>query len=229
MTLAAVSGVPGANQDERDDNRTVSQQRPENENGAPVQSVARPLDEDDILLRLIAGNSEAAFRALVERHVDRSYALALRLLGNAADAEDVAQDVMLKIWTSRGKWQEGKARFTTWLYRVITNRCIDLRRRPKTEDMDKAPDMADGKPDALSTVHRDEVRTLLENAMEQLPEQQRTALILSYTDDLSNPEIAEIMDKSVSSVESLLKRGRQNLRVLLKRSEGTILESFTKD
>lgn len=196
---------------------------------AHIPSSARPLDEDDLLLRRIALHEEVAFRTLVERHIDRSYALALRLLGNASDAEDVTQDVMLKVWMQRGTWQEGRARFTTWLYRVITNRCIDLRRRPRTEDMDKAPELADDHPDALSLMHRDEVKTLLECAMEELPEQQRTALILSYTNDLSNPEIGEIMGKSISSVESLLKRGRQNLRVLLHKSEGSILDSFTKD
>ncbi|MBU1174158.1 MAG: RNA polymerase sigma factor [Alphaproteobacteria bacterium] len=229
MAHAAASGVQSANPDQWDDKQTVSEERHEDKGAENRQAAARPLDEDDLLLRLVAQNSEAAFRVLVERHVDRSYALALRLLGNVADAEDVAQDVMLRIWSTRGRWQEGKARFTTWLYRVITNRCIDLRRRPRTEDMDKAPDMADDKPDALSMVHRDEIKTLLECAMQQLPEQQRTALILSYTDDLSNPEVAEIMDKSVSSVESLLKRGRQNLRELLRKSEGTIVDSFTKD
>lgn len=229
MALAAIGGALNADQNTQDNKSAVSDDWLEDAVGAGKKAAQRPVDEDDLLLRRVAEHDELAFRALVERHVDRSYALALRLLGNASDAEDVTQDIMLKVWSARGSWQEGRAKFTTWLYRVITNRCIDLRRRPRTEDMEKAPDMADDRPDALSVLHRDEVKSLLDCAMEQLPEQQRTALILSYTDDLSNPEIAEIMEKSVSSVESLLKRGRQNLRVLLRKSESTILDSFTKD
>lgn len=189
----------------------------------------RPLDEDDHLLRLIARHDEAAFRRLVERHVDRAFALALRILNNQADADDVVQDVLLKVWTTRGSWQEGKARFSTWLYRVVTNRCLDLRRRPRTEDMDAAPDLADGRPDAVTTIHRGEVSDLLERAMGRLPDHQRIALILSYHDNLSNPEIAEVMETTVSAVESLLKRGRQQLRKYLRNAELDILDSFTKD
>jgi RNA polymerase sigma-70 factor (ECF subfamily) len=189
----------------------------------------RPRDEDDALLARIGEHDEPAFRLLVERHIDRAYGLALRILRNAADAEDVVQDTMLKVWTHRGTWQEGKAKFSTWLYRVVTNRCLDLRRRPRTEDMENAPELADNQPDAFTSMHRGEVNDLLERAMGRLPDQQRIAIILSYTDDLSNPEIAEIMETTVYSVESLLKRGRQQLRKILRNSEGDIRESFTKD
>lgn len=191
--------------------------------------VIRPLDEDDMLLARIANNDETAFRALVERHVDRAYGLALRILRNPTDAEDVAQDVMLKVWTQRGNWQTGRARFSTWLYRVVTNRCLDLHRRPRTEDIEKVPESADGRPDAVDHIHRSEVTSLLDAAMAQLPEQQRIALILSYTDDLRNAEIAEIMDTTVMAVESLLKRGRQQLRHVLRNAEADIRDSFTSD
>ena len=194
----------------------------------PAVEPARPLDADDLLLARIANNDEAAFRSLVERHVDRAYALALRILRNAADAEDVAQDVMLKVWTHRGTWQPGRARFSTWLYRVVTNRCLDLHRRPRTEDIEQVPESADGRPDAVDDIHRTEVTSLLDQAMGRLPEQQRIALILSYTDDLRNAEIAEIMDTTVMAVESLLKRGRQQLRDLLRRHEPDIRHSFTE-
>ena len=93
-------------------------------------------DEDSELLDRLATGDEAAFRALVERHMDRAYAIALRIVGNAADAEDVVQDTMLKIWSHRGRWQHGRAKFSTWLYRVISNRCIDLRRKPRTENVE---------------------------------------------------------------------------------------------
>lgn len=189
----------------------------------------RPLDEDDLLLQRVALSDETAFRRLVERHVDRAYGLALRILRNSADAEDVAQDTMLKVWTQRGNWQVGRARFSTWLYRVVTNRCLDIHRRPKTEAMETCADPADVAPDAVTSIHRSEVSLLLDRAMGGLPEQQRIALILSYTDDLKNAEIAEIMQTTVMAVESLLKRGRQQLRHFLRNAESDIRESFTAD
>lgn len=196
---------------------------------ATDSGAGRPLDEDDLLLARVASNDAAAFRTLVERHVDRAYGLALRILRNPTDAEDVAQDVMLKVWTQRGSWQTGRAKFSTWLYRVVTNRCLDLHRRPRTEDIDQVPESADNRPDAVDRIQRTEVTSLLDTAMGQLPEQQRIALILSYTDDLRNAEIAEILETSVMAVESLLKRGRQQLRHVLRNDERDIRDSFTSD
>jgi RNA polymerase sigma-70 factor (ECF subfamily) len=193
--------------------------------GAPDADVV--LDEDSELLDRLATGDEAAFRLLVERHIDRAYAIALRIVGNAADAEDVVQDTMLKVWSHRGRWHHGRAKFSTWLYRVISNRCIDLRRKPRNEDVDAVPEMADPQPDASSLIERNEVRDLLEVAMQRLPEQQRLAVILSYHENMSNGEIAEVMDTTVAAVESLLKRGRQQLRELLRRHERDICRAFT--
>jgi RNA polymerase sigma-70 factor (ECF subfamily) len=186
-------------------------------------------DEDCELLDRLGANDEAAFRCLVERHIDRAYAIALRILGSRADAEDVVQDTFLKIWTRRGEWQQGRAKFSTWLYRVVTNRCIDLRRRPRTEDVDAVPELADSQPDAVSAMQRSEVINMLADAMNLLPEQQRIAVILSYHEDMSNAEIAEVMETTIAAVESLLKRGRQQLKKILRRNEGDIRHSFTDE
>jgi len=198
-------------------------------NEAPPDGAAapRPLDDDDRLLARLADNDEGAFRLLVERHIDRAFSVALRVLGNSADAEDVVQDTMLKVWTHRGQWQQGRAKFSTWLYRVVTNRCIDLRRQPRTDNVDAVPEPVDAQPDAVTTIQRDEVSLLLEAAMQRLPEQQRIAVILSYHQSMSNGEIAEVMETTVAAVESLLKRGRQQLRDLLRRNERDIRHIFT--
>lgn len=190
-------------------------------------ALAPVLDEDEELLNRLALNDEAAFRTLVERHIDRAFGIALRIIGSRADAEDVVQDTMLKVWTHRGRWQHGRAKFSTWLYRVVTNRCIDLHRRPRTDNVDAVPEPADAQPDVVSTMQRDEVTHMLEDAMRRLPEQQRVAVILSYHENMSNGEIAEVMDTTVAAVESLLKRGRQQLRDLLRRHEPDIRHSFT--
>lgn len=187
------------------------------------------LDIDDVLLERIAANDQAAFRALVERHLDRAYGLALRILRNPADAEDIVQDTLLKVWLHRGRWESGRAKFSTWLYRVVTNRCIDVRRLPRNEDIDQAPEVADEKPLPLAGMQKSAVNSLLETAMARLPEQQRIALILSYHESMNNGEIADVMQTTITAVESLLKRGRQKLRELLKRSERDIRDSFTND
>lgn len=196
---------------------------------ATASAPTRAPDADDLLLRRIGSGEETAFRVLVERHIDRAYALALRILKNPADAEDVVQETLLKIWNTRGSWEEGRARFSTWLYRVVTNRCLDLRRRPRMEEMENAPDLVSAEPDALTHLHRHEISGLLQQAIDRLPDQQRVALILSYFDELGNAEIAEVMDTTVPAVESLLKRGRQSLRKSLNRLERDIRDLFTRD
>jgi RNA polymerase sigma-70 factor (ECF subfamily) len=226
MTYACVSLAPAATggllSSDGEDHRSAG-----HDDAARAKSPA--MNSDDELLARIALADEGAFRCLVERHIDRAYGLALRILGNAADAEDVVQDTLLKVWTHRGRWEAGRAKFSTWLYRVVMNRCIDLRRQPRGEDVDSIAEPADGHPDAVSTLHRTEVTDLLEAAMTKVPEQQRLALILSYHQELSNSEIAEVMETTVPAVESLLKRGRQRLRELLRRSEGDIRQVFADD
>jgi RNA polymerase sigma-70 factor (ECF subfamily) len=193
-----------------------------------VEAPIRPRSDDDALLERIAAGDETAFRLLVERHVDRAFALALRILRNPADADDVVQDCLLKLWTHRTRMEIGRAKFSTWLYRVITNRCIDLTRRPRTDDLDDAPEIADGRATVVDEMHRQAVTGLLETALTRLPEHQRIALILSYHENMSNAEVAEVMETTVAAVESLLKRGRMQLRRLLTEAEDDIRQSFTE-
>lgn len=183
-----------------------------------IRPILADLD-DDILMAMTATGDQAAYRVLVERHADRAFGLALRLLRNRADAEDVAQDALLKIWLNRAKWRPGTARLSTWLYRVVVNACIDLRRRPVQETLDDCEEPADDSDDALARLHKAEVVLRLEQAVGRLPEHQRTALILSYYEDIGNAEIAQVMDTTVQAVESLLKRARTKLREVLRRSE----------
>lgn len=182
--------------------------------------------ENDYLLERMREGDAGAYRMLVERHIDRAYGLALRILNNPADADDVVQDAFVNAWVHRANWQSGRAKFSTWLYRVIVNRCIDHKRSPKGSCIDDVPEPMDHADDALTTIHRRQVYDRLSVAIERLPEQQKTAILLSYHEELSNAEIADIMITTVSSVESLLKRGRQRLREILKRAEGDVRGSF---
>ena len=180
------------------------------------------------MLQAIADDDRGAFARLVSRHADRGYALALRILKNPSDADDVVQDSFMKLWMHRKRMEIGRAKFSTWLYRVITNRCIDLCRSPRMDDIDTAPELADERDDVITTMHRASMASLLEAALARLPDQQRVAVILSYHEAMSNAEIAEVMDTTVMAVESLLKRGRQQLRKVLAHSEADIRQSFTQ-
>ncbi len=184
---------------------------------------------DDELLHRIGLDDEQAFRTLTERHIDRGYAVALRILRSPADAEDVVQDAFLQVWTKRGHWQPGRAQFSTWLYRVVTNRCIDMLRKPRAETIEVLPEIEDGQSDQMQTLLRDEANDLLSAAIARLPDQQRIALIFSYIENMSNSEIATVMDTSVYAVESLLKRGRQKLRHILRNAQADVFSLLTDD
>jgi RNA polymerase sigma-70 factor (ECF subfamily) len=150
----------------------------------------------------------------------------MRVLKNPADAEDVTQDAFVKAWLNRHRWDAGRAKFSTWLYRVIVNRCIDLQRLPKTEWLDDVEEPLADVVDAVTSIHRTRVYTRLDEALHRLPTQQRIAIVLSYYEEMSNLEVAEVIGSTVSAVESLLKRGRKRLRELLRRAEGDIRVGF---
>lgn len=198
---------------------------------SPHSCTAAALDieaDDDTLLERMKADDAEAYRILVERHVDRAYALALRTLRNPTDAEDVAQEALVKAWTHRHSWQPGKAKFSTWLYRVVFNRCIDLKRMPSSANIDDVMEPEDDAPDSVDTIHRRQVFDRLGDALATMPEQQRAALTLAYFDEMGNAEIATVLGTTVQAVESLLKRGRQGLRERLRRSERDIRHIFTE-
>lgn len=194
----------------------------------PPARVAVPLPElpDEELMRRIRDSDRAAYRILVNRHLKRAFSLARRISGSDAEAEDIVQDAFLQIWQRRERWTDEGARFTTWLYRVITNRCIDFRRRPVTDEL--APDLepADDRPDAVHAIHRREVATRLAKAQERLSPQQRAAVALFYFQGLSAADAASVMQISVNALESLLKRARQQLRAHLRTSAQAARDSF---
>jgi len=183
---------------------------------------------DEALLERMRSDDVDAYRTLVERHIDHAYAVAMRILKNPADAEDVTQDAFVKAWLNRRRWDAGRAKFSTWLYRVIVNRCIDKQRLVKTEWLEDVAEPAADITDAVTLIHRQRVYGRLEDALQQLPTQQRVALVLSYYEDMSNLEVADVMATTVGAVESLLKRGRKRLRELLRRSESEIRVGFAE-
>jgi RNA polymerase sigma-70 factor (ECF subfamily) len=168
-------------------------------------------DSDEALMARVARGDEPAFRALSRRHLPAMVGLARRILGNGADAEDVAQEAMLRVWTHAPRWQP-LAAFKTWLTRVVVNLCLDRKRRAPWVELEAAGEIVDPAPGAGELAEADERERLLAVGIEKLPARQRSAIVLTYSEGMSNAEVAEILGTSVSAVETLLVRGKQNLR-----------------
>jgi RNA polymerase sigma-70 factor (ECF subfamily) len=168
-------------------------------------------DSDEALMARVARGDQPAFRVLARRHTPAIVRLARRILGNAADAEDVAQEAMLRVWTHAPRWQP-LAAFKTWLTRVVVNLCLDRKRRAPWVELEAAGEIADSAPVASELAETDERERLLQRAIAELPDRQRTAIVLTYSEGMSNAQVADILDTSVSAVETLLVRGKQNLR-----------------
>ena len=185
--------------------------------GLASQVVERPTGRmqdasDEELVALIGGGDRRAYHVLVERHGRRVLGLARRMMRNLAEAEDVSQEAFLRVWQKAGEWQPRGARFTTWLYRVVVNLCLDRRRKPTMAPIEAAGDPADTRPDAEQTLATVQRERQVASALQALPERQRAALVLSYYVGLSNLEAAGALELSVSALESLLVRARRALR-----------------
>jgi len=174
-----------------------------------------PVEADYLLIKRIARKDPAAFRALVDKHLNFCVRFAERMTGNRADAEDIAQEVCLRIWREAENWQP-RAKFSTWLYRVVLNASIDYKRKvipfaPLEDDI--APDETASSEEVVSQKETgDEVK----KALARLPERQRAAVVMSYYEGLGNKESAEAMGLDLGAFQQLLFRARQNLKLDLK-------------
>jgi RNA polymerase sigma-70 factor (ECF subfamily) len=168
---------------------------------------------DEALLVAYGNGDVAAARALTLRLTPRAFGHALRMLGDRAEAEDVAQEAMLRLWRIAPEWRQGEAKVTTWLYRVVSNLCTDrLRKARRTQPLDAADDPPSPAPAAVAQLAEADRMAALHAALMELPERQREAVSLRHLEGLANPEIAAVMDISVEAVESLTARGRRSLQ-----------------
>src|ERR1700754_2791668 len=166
---------------------------------------------DHNLMARVAQGDEAAFRLLSQRHVASAVALARRIVGNDAIAEELVQEAFLRVWTNAPRWRP-QAAFRTWLYRIIINLCLNERRRPSALALEAAGDPADPAPAADKELVDRERDRLVGAAVAALPPRQRAAIVLTYTQGLSNAEAADVLDTSVSGIETLLVRAKRALR-----------------
>jgi RNA polymerase sigma-70 factor (ECF subfamily) len=172
-------------------------------------------ETDESLMRRVGDGDHEACRALVERYLGRIVAFAARTLGNPADAEDVAQETFVRLWSSPRRWRPGPARLTTWLHRVALNLCLDRLARGREASLETVPEPVDPSPSVVVLLERHAVGQRVNQELAALPPQQRIAITLVHYQGLRNIEAAEVLGVSVEALESLLARGRRTLRARL--------------
>jgi RNA polymerase sigma factor (sigma-70 family) len=172
-------------------------------------------DPDEELVRRVGAGDPAAVQTLVARKLPRILALAVRMLGDATEAEDVAQETFVRIWRHASSWRRGNARFDSWIHRVTLNLCYDRLRRRREWVTDDLPEVTDPAPLPDAQPREDTQR--VEHALQAIAPRQREAIILVYYQGMSNIEAATTLEISVDALESLLSRGRRALQAILAR------------
>jgi len=184
--------------------------------------------EDVRLMGLVAGGDTSAFEKVIERHQALVAGTAARMLGSNSDVEDIAQQVFIRVWKSARRYVP-RAKFTTWLLKITRNLVFNELRRakrraqiplqsdPGAEEI-QLKDETNPAPDA--SLLEDELQRAIEEAIMQLPESQRMALVLRRYEQLSYEEIAGVLDLSVPAVKSVLFRARTELRSRLSKYLG---------
>jgi RNA polymerase sigma-70 factor (ECF subfamily) len=180
---------------------------------------------DDLqLIARFKQNDRSAFEEIVLRYQDKIYNLCRRMLGNAHDAEDAAQEVFLKAYQALPKFQP-EASLYTWLYRIATNTCIDYKRKPLLESLFGGPkgeeriihDRASDEPSPERLYESKEIDRALHECLEKLSPKLRAIIILLEIEELSYEEIAETLDISLGTVKSRIARAREDLKKSMKK------------
>jgi len=170
---------------------------------------------DEALLVLYANGDPWAARALTLRLTPRLLGFAALMLADRTEAEDVTQEAMLRLWRMAPGWQQGGARVSTWLYRVVSNLCLDRLRKSRPRGLEEVAEPEDAAPGAVARLIEADRMLALDRALAALPDRQRQAVVLRHIEGLTNPEIAAVMDIGVEAVESLVARGKKGLTALL--------------
>lgn len=190
--------------------------------GAPVLKINPWANADDKqLMEPIAQGNQAAYTEFVKRYLDKIVGFATGHMGRKADAEDVAQEAFIRVWQKAASWRDMSIPPHYWLYRITYNLCIDkLRKRKPDVSIEEfhyqvdthSPDSELGQSEKMRQVH---------DALQTLPERQRSAIIFCAYHGFSNRDAAQILETSVEALESLLARARRSLRKMLLELEGT--------
>lgn len=172
-------------------------------------------ESDDALMARVRARDAAAFRLLVDAHVRPLHRIAYRMIGDAGEAEDLAQEALLRLWRDAGRWQAGQGGAGAWLKRVVVNLCLDRLRRQRFASDEAVPERADDRPLAPEEMDAARLRAATVAAIAVLPDRQRAAIVLTYYEEVSNQVAAEMMEMNIKAFESLLLRARSALRAAL--------------
>lgn len=170
--------------------------------------------DDSALVALVVSGDKAAYQVILQRYYTKIWRLSLSILKDEQEAEDAVQEIFLALWQNIHNWDpKGAAKFSTWIYRVSFNKCVDIKRkkRPETHG-DEMIIAAAGDETAYQDALQSQVAEKLAALMKSLPEMQAMALRMYYYQELSVDEIAMKLDKSEQSIRSLLKRGKATLK-----------------
>ncbi|TWH80284.1 RNA polymerase sigma-70 factor (ECF subfamily) [Novosphingobium taihuense] len=182
---------------------------------AATDPIHREALDDAALMREVAHGSVEAFTMLVDRHSPALYRVAMRMLSDTAEAEDVVQDCFARLWQNAPRWSPSGAGLVGWLHRVTMNLCFDRKRRFRVVTVETVPDTADEAPLADRRIEADQASEAVAAALADLPERYRAALVLCYYEGFSNALAAQVLDLNIKAMESLLFRARRQMRTLL--------------
>ncbi len=181
------------------------------------QAVRQAEQSDDELVARIAARDHAAMRFAADRHAALVWRVAYRMLGDAAEAEDVAQESLLRLWNHADRWQTGGPGIAPWLKRVTVNQCLDRLRRKRFASDEEVPERADETPLADARIEAGEAGQAVKDCIEALPDRQRAAVILTYYEEQPNQGASESLEMQLKAFESLLFRARTSLKGCVER------------
>lgn len=162
-----------------------------------------------------AGKGAAqAFDELVRRHQQSAWNVACRFLGNSSEAQDVVQEAFLRIWEAAPRYQP-TAQFRTYFFRVLSRLCMDFIRRKRPVTVEELPEPADPAPSPAENLLQKEKAEAVRQALMQLPDTQRLAIIMRHYENCGYKEIADTLDITEKAAERLLSRGRKRMELLL--------------
>jgi RNA polymerase sigma factor (sigma-70 family) len=190
--------------------------------------------EDQHYINLVLDGNTNSFATLVDRYKDLVFTLALKMLNNREEAEEIAQDTFIKVYNSLNKFK-GESKFSTWIYKVTYNTCLDaLKKKKKQQNVTYIEDFSEHQTktleNILDSIDEKERNQAIQDCLEELPSDEAFLLTLYYFDDQSIEEIAKIMNSSISNIKVKLFRTRKKLASILKnRLEPEILDYYESE
>jgi RNA polymerase sigma-70 factor (ECF subfamily) len=181
---------------------------------------------DEELVEAVAAGNKHAYAQLVHKYARQFRVVAFRIVGDMSLAEDMVQDAFIRLWTHAERFDAKQAKFSTWFYRIVVNKCLDEKRKKRPVTLPEDYDAVDDGEHADKVIEKNDRSDLLQAALNQLSERQKLAVTLSYLDELSNIEAAEVMELNIKAYESLLVRSRAALRKKLASEKEALLETL---